>query len=147
MSQPAPKRLMADDLDGLQILSAAVQDAVLKPVDITFQKKARAVSLEINRFHWETANRPPFFRSRSVLRFDGVAGVRTRGIVLGHDETVLQVLSVAFEPEDAPGGRMIVSFAGGAELEIRVECIDVILMDTDKIWPAKRRPDHDKDFN
>ena len=36
-----PLRLLAEDADDLQIISAALQDAILRPVDIVWEKAAR----------------------------------------------------------------------------------------------------------
>lgn len=145
MPQPVPKRLLADDAAGLEIISAAVQDAVCLPSDLEFKSRQRSFSLELNRFHWESAGkRGPYFRSRSLLGFDGVMSVRARGLPAKSSQDVLQLLSISFNEDDAPAGLVLLTFAGGAEIELSVECIDVTLFDTDKIWPSKRRPDHNR---
>ena len=145
MPQPVPKRLLADDAAGLEIVSAAVQDAVCLPADLEYHARQRKFAIELNRFHWETAGkRGPYFRSRSLLAFNGVMNVRGRGLPSRSSEQVLQLLSMSMEETDTPAGIIKLTFAGGGELELSVECIDVTLFDTDKIWPAKRRPDHDR---
>lgn len=145
MPRPEPKRLIADDREGLEILSAAVQDAVLKPADLAYSAQERSFTLELNRFHWEIADCPPYFRSRSVLRFDSVVSVKARNISReGRDDEVYQLLAILVEEGRDSSELLKLSFSNDREIAIEAECIDVTLMDSDRIWPAKRRPDHDR---
>lgn len=138
-------RLMAQDAEGLGVIAAAVQDALVRPDAIKWDRKARAFGLEINRFQWETARRkPPFFRSRAMLGFSGVTAVKTTPLPPGED-AVLSVLDIRFEPAaEPPGGTMMLVFAGETLIRLDVECVDVTLMDTGVAWPTRRRPDHGK---
>ena len=138
-------RLLAEDSEGLAILASAVQDALVKPQDIKFDKRTRTFGLELNRFQWEKAgNRPPYFRSRAVLAFSGVLGARQSKMTKGVDD-VLDLLDVGFTPAaEPPGGAVRLVFANGAQVQIDVECIDVTLMDTGASWPTRRKPDHGK---
>jgi hypothetical protein len=56
---------------------------------------------------------------------------------------VASLLTVAFEPGEAPGGEVVFSFAGGGELRASVECIDAVLADLSRPWPTPNRPAHD----
>ena len=150
MPQPAPLRLIAGTESELVVIAAAVQDAVVKTVDIRYLRRDRRFSLEINRFHWETGGkRGPWFRSRSILAVDNVGSVRSRGVNASASGGVLLLLTASFAPTPSetgdPAGVLRLVFADGAEIEIDVECIDVTLYDTDRIWPARRRPDHSRD--
>lgn len=138
-------KLLAEDSEGLAIIAAAVQDALVKPQDIKLDKRARTFGLEVNRFQWEMAGkRPPYFRSRAVLAFSGVLGVQQSRMPKSVDD-VLDLLDVGFAPAaDPPGGAVMLVFANGAQVQILVECIDVTLMDTGAAWPTRRKPDHGK---
>ncbi len=138
-------RLRAEDSEGLGILATAVQDALAKPQDIKFDKGGRAFGLELNRFQWEKAGkRPPFFRSRAVLAFTGVLGVRSQKMPRGVDD-VLVLLDLQFTPAaEPPGGSVRLVFATGPQIELDVECLDVTLQDTGTTWPTRRKPDHEK---
>ena len=60
MSAAAPRsplRLLAADAQDLEVISAALQDAVLKVGDIHWEPAARRLTLELNRFRWETQDR------------------------------------------------------------------------------------------
>ncbi len=45
-----------------------------------------------------------------------------------------------FEPGEAPGGAVVLSFAGDADLRIEVECLDAILADVSDPWAPPGRP-------
>ena len=46
-------RLLAQDADDLAVISAAMQDAVAKVGDISYEAKARLLTLAFNRYCWE----------------------------------------------------------------------------------------------
>jgi hypothetical protein len=138
-------KLLADDSESLAIIAAAVQDALVKPQDIKLDKRTRTFGLELNRFQWEGAGkRPPYFRSRAVLAFAGVLGVKQSRMPKGVDD-VLDLLDVGFTAAaEPPGGIVRLVFANGAQVQIDVECIDATLVDTGAAWPTRRKPDHGK---
>ncbi len=138
-------KLLAEDAKGLAIVAAAVQDGLVKPQDIKFDGKSRTFGLEINRFQWERAGkRMPFFRSRAVLAFAGVEGVRSRAVSRDID-AVHSLMDVKFEPAaEPPGGMVTLYFAGDTQVQLTVECLDVTLADIGPTWPTRRRPDHEK---
>ena len=138
-------KLLAEDAEGLAIIAAAAQDGLVKPQDIRFDTRSRTFGLEINRFQWERAGkRMPYFRSRAVLAFAGVQGVRTRGVTKDVD-AVYSLMDVRFEAAgDPPGGTVTLFFSGDAQIALTAECLDVTLADIGPAWPTRRRPDHDK---
>lgn len=140
MSGVAPLRLLADDVEGLAVLSAAVQDAVAKVGDIAFEPRSRRLTVAFNRYRWEAEGGG---RVRSALQFGGVMNVHARKIRRGAPDAILEVLALTFDPGEAPGGSITISFAGGADVRAQVECIDVILADVSQPWSTPRRPTHD----
>lgn len=146
MADPKPLRLLAYDADDLSILSAAVQDAVLKADNIRYSSKTRRLSIEVNRFQWENrSKRGPFVRVRSLLAFDGVLGVRTRAVTKTDPDMVLSLLKLDFAPDETPpGGKVSILFSGDGELELDIETLDVSLLDSDYEWTTNQRPDHYK---
>jgi hypothetical protein len=134
-------RLLAADAQDLSVISAALQDAVLKVGDIRWEPKARRLTLELNRFRWEAGRKE---RVRSGLQLGDVLDVKARRIRREAKTAVLSLLAVRFEPgAEAPGGRVVFEFAGGADLSAEVECLEAVLADLTQAWPAKRTPDHD----
>lgn len=138
-------KLLAEDAEGLAIVAAAAQDALVKPQDITFDAKSRTFGLAINRFQWERAGkRMPFFRSRAVLAFAGVESVRSRNVSRGIDD-VHALMDVRFEAAaEPPGGVLTLEFSGETQIQLTVECVDVTLADIGPAWPTRRKPDHEK---
>lgn len=136
-------RLLAQDGDDLQIVSAALQDAVAKLGDIRFDSGARTLTVALNRFRWEAgAQKRTGERVRSALQLGGVLGVQARNLRQGAPDAVVELLAIAFEPGDAPGGAVLFTFSGGGDLRAEVEALDAILTDVSDPWPAKRAPAH-----
>jgi hypothetical protein len=133
-------RLLAQDADDVSVISAALQDAVGKIGEIEFDAPARRLTLALNRFRWEGKRGGE--RVRTGLQIGGVLTVASRNLRLGAKEAVVEILSLGFEPGEAPGGVVHFTFAGGGDLRAEVECIDLIMADVSDPWPAKRRPGH-----
>lgn len=132
-----PLRLLAEDADDLQIISAALQDAVLRPVDIVWEPAARRVTLALSRFCWECGGT----RVMSAMQFGDVLAVKSRRLPRG-PEQALELLAIDFAPGDPPGGAVMLMFAGGGDLRIDVECLDAVLTDLSDRWPAGAAPVH-----
>ena len=138
-------KLLAEDVEGLGVIAAAVQDALAKPENIKLDARSRTFGLEINRFQWERAGkRMPFFRSRAVLAFAGVQSVRSRAVSRDID-AVHALIDVRFEQAaEAPAGVVTLVFAGQTQIQLNVECLDITLADIGPPWPTRRKPDHEK---
>ena len=132
-----PLRLLAEDADDLHIISAALQDAILRPVDIVWEPSGRRVTLKLSRFCWECGGT----RVMAAMQFGDVIAVKSRRLPR-LPESALELLAMDFEPGEAPGGRVIMMFAGGGDLRIDVECLDAVLTDLSERWPAKVAPTH-----
>jgi hypothetical protein len=140
MAEIAPLRLLAQDADDLAIISAAVQDAVAKVGDISFEPKARRLTIAFNRYRWEAGGGE---RVRSALQLAGVLSFQTRKIRRDAADAVIEILAVTFEPGEAPGGVVMLSLAGGGDLRATVECVDAVLADVSQPWPTPRKPAHE----
>ena len=132
-----PLRLLAEDAVDLQIISAALQDAIMRPVDIRWEKEARRLTIVLSRFCWECGGT----RVMSAMQFGDVEAVKSRRLPRA-PESALELLALDFEPTEAPGGRVILMFAGGGDLRIDVECLDAVLTDLSDRWPARMAPTH-----
>ena len=132
-----PLRLLAEDAEDLHVISAALQDAIMRPVDIVWEPAARRVTLALSRFCWECGGT----RVMAAMQFGDVISVKSRRLPRG-PETALELLAMEFAPDEAPGGRVIMMFAGGGDLRIDVECLDAVLTDLSDRWPARIAPTH-----
>ena len=146
MSELKPLRLLAEEAEDLEIISAAVQDSVVKAENLNYEARIRRFSLEINRYRWEegVTKRRDGERVRSLLAFDGVLGVKTRAVTKADPELILSLLQVTFTPDaEPPGGKITLLFAGDGEIELTVEALDAALLDSDYIWNTRHTPSHE----
>lgn len=135
----ASLKLLAEDADDLAVVSAALQDAVTRIGDIGFEPKARRLTIQFNRYRWEAGGGE---RVRSALQLGSVLRVQARRLRREAPSAVVELLAVSFEPGEAPGGAVVLSFAGGGDLRCEVECLDAVLADISEPWPTPRTPKH-----
>ena len=133
----APLRLIARDEEDLNVVSAALQDAVARIGDIVFE--GDRLTLAFNRFRWEEGRRE---RIRSALQLGCVQAVKSRKLRRDAKGAVVELLALTFEPGEAPGGAVVFTFAGGGDLRAEVECIDAAMADLSDPWPTPRKPEH-----
>ena len=139
-------KLMALDKEDLSVLSAYMQDAVLKPEDSDFNAGGNRFLLIGNRFVWEDSGgtrRRSYERRCSVLHFNRVTAVRSRGLRRRGGDQVLSLLTVNFVPADeTPAGTIELIFSGYTAIELSVECIKAQLSDLGAAWETEFRPNH-----
>ncbi len=144
-----PLRLRAFDADDLAVLSSLVQDAVFPASEMKWLRKERRFAILLNRFRWEdadaaTARRRSFERVQSVLAVEDVLRVQSQGDIKADPDTVLSVLSMAFEPGPDGTGRLVLLLAGDGAIALEVEALEVALRDVTRPYgaPTGHRPDH-----
>ena len=135
-------KLAAADAEDLQVLSARLQDAVVKLKNFTWLPKTRRFAAVVNRLQWETGGKT---RVRAGLHFDGVLKVQSQKVKLGAGEAVVSILALNFKPNgnEDPGGVIEIVLAGGGLLRLTVECIDAELADLTGSWAARGTPNHE----
>jgi hypothetical protein len=137
-------KLIALDQDDVGVISAHLQDSVLKVADIVWRPSEQRLVLGLNRFDWEAAqDEPPNFRRRrSALRFDRVRSVKCRNIRRDDPDAVLNLLAVEFAETDTPAGVITLIFSGDAALRLDVECLEAELADLGPVWTTAICPNH-----
>lgn len=140
-------RLVALDTDDLSILSAHVQDAVLKVKDLHWLSSEQHFVLVMNRFVWEAAaasgwRRREYMRRRAALHFARVTKVQSTGIGRDRPEAVLNLLAIRFEPGESPSGDVVLDFAGGGAIRLSVEVLEAELSDLGPAWSTPHAPRH-----
>ena len=140
-------KLAALDAEDLAVISAHLQDAVLQVGDMAYLPAEHRFAAVANRFDWVAAagahgGVPSMERRRTVLRFDRVLEAKCQRIDLKSKRQVLELLAIQFEQTDPPGGYVILVFAGGAAIRLKVECIEAEMRDLGAAWKASRRPEH-----
>lgn len=147
-----PLRLRALDADDLAVVSAHVQDAILRVGDIAYLAKHRRFALLLNRFCWEGVDRErgrprkgrKFYRTLTGIHFDQVTNVQAKGFDQGDAQALLSLLAIEFEPSDEGSGAVVLDFAGGATVRLEVECIEATLSDQGASWTTPHLPTHEK---
>jgi hypothetical protein len=141
-------KLLAFDEEDLQIVSAHLQDALLRGEDMSWQPRGRRFVVMVNRFDWEQAfadDGPadrPFERCRCALRFDKVDAVKVKNLKPGARGQVLELLAITFPPQDAPAGSIELVFADDRSIRLDVECIEAEVTDIGEHWTTRRKPEH-----
>lgn len=141
-------KLLALDDEDLRVISAHVQDAVMKIGDLDFIPATRQFVVPMYRFAWEkeaSLARPQPERRNSMLHFDRVLSAKLSGISRDKPDDVLSLLAVTYTPTDPPAGRVDLVFAGGGTIRLDVECVEARLADLGGAWGAASRPAHKTD--
>jgi hypothetical protein len=138
-------RLVALDQEDLAIISAHLQDAVVRVGDIAYLPGEQRFAVVGRRFDWESAPQEPPRRRLTGLHFERVTAVRARGIDPSKQDAILELLAITFEERDAPSGTATLFFADGGAIQIDVECIEMQMKDLGPVWEAESRPVHQID--
>ena len=137
-------KLIALDKEDIEVVSAHLQDALIKAADIRWRPAERRLVIALNRFDWESAHRPSpeFRRRRAALRFDRVSACKCRNCTPVEKDQILNLLAVSFEETDQPAGIITLMFSGGATLRLEVECLEAELADLGPVWETGCCPEH-----
>ena len=143
-TQPAPPLLKLIALDGedLAVLSANLQDAVVRVDEIVFLPLEKRFALMLARYDWAHALQGVGERCRSGLHFERVLKAKSTGFDRNARGLVLNLLSMSFLPAEAPQGEITLTFSGGAAIALEVECVEAQVSDMGPRWRAKVQPGH-----
>lgn len=122
-------KLLALDREGLDVISAHVQNTCVKRSDMAWLPKQRRFVVAGMRYDWVAAKTGPAERVSSVLRLDRVLRVSQLGLSQTATDETLNLLAVTFEKTDPPAGMIILAFADGSLVRLEVECVEVELCD------------------
>jgi hypothetical protein len=132
--------LIVEDSADIDVVASALQDAIVAVKTLRFDKGGRYFELQASRYLHEE-DKPQ--RIYAGLRVDGVEAVRVRGIDRTKPESFAVLLSMGFEATNAPGGTLNLTFAGGGEIQMDIELIDMRLVDVGEPRAVRARPDHE----
>jgi hypothetical protein len=144
-------KLIALDADDLAVISAHMQDAVLKVADLAYLPAEKRFAAVGSRFDWAEAlkdGKPGgrgYARRQAALRFERVLRAKVQGIDMRRKDAVLSLLAVSFEPGEAPAGSVMLHFSDGGMIRLEVECIEAELKDLGPAWSVKSMPHHPED--
>ena len=143
-------KLVALDRDDIAVVSAHVQDALVRVGDILWQPHEHRFVMALNRFDWiaaagakaEPGQKPDYRRCRTVLRFDRVISCKCRDVDQSDKEARLNLLAVEFAERDAPAGVVTMTFSGSGVIRLEIECLEAELADLGEIFAADGCPNH-----
>lgn len=166
-------KLIALDTDDLQVLSAHLQDAVVRVGDMVYRPREKRFVAVTNRFDWDQAVTPAaparrggkrqtgLERRRTGLRFERVLAAKVTGFDLKDKRATLALLAITFVPAKRPAaadletgadaprpatdGDVTLTFSGGAAIRLTVECLEAEMKDLGAAWSTKRTPVHPDD--
>jgi len=149
MDPSEPLKFVVLDEEDLEVVSAHIQDAVVKANDVLWRPREKRLVVALNRFDWEGAQteQPEFRRRRAALRFERVLACKCRQLDPARKDEVLNLLAVEFAETDAPSGVVTLTFSGGAALRLDVECLEAELADLGPSWTAAACPAHSIEDN
>jgi len=135
-------RLLAQDEEDLAVLSAHMQDALVRVADLAFIPKTGVFALVGSRFDWVAAAQGRKQRCQVGLHFDRVLKASRKGFETAQTDDVLNLLSMTFTVTDAPAGVVDLVFSGGAAVRLEVECLEGQLRDLGPRWQTTLQPGH-----
>ena len=86
----------------------------------------------------------PIGAQGNPLAVEDAVKVASQGIDRTDKDTILSLLSIAFEPGDDGTGRLILTLAGDGAIAVDVEALEVTLRDVTRPYgaPSRKAPDH-----
>ena len=133
LTTQSPLVLSAKSYNDLEIISSLVQDSILRKENIKWQKKRHRFSMFLYRFRWELLPNKKFEshlyrRIQTILIFDGVLGVSSRGLENALLENVLSLLKIDLSTY-RNFEEIKLTFSGNIIIKLRAEFLDLRLKD------------------
>lgn len=142
--------LVAFDSEDLEVISANLQDALVRVADMAYLPRSRQFAAIVSRFDWLSAVEndnacKAWERCRTGLHFERVFKVSSCGFTWRDTSALLNLLSIRFNETRPPGGSIELVFSGGCTMRLEVECLEAELCDLGLRWTAKALPEHPLD--
>ena len=125
-------KLIAKTDADLKVISAHLQDSIVKTSDIANLKKNKIFLMQLNRFMWEDVEKGVFRKNkriRTVLKFDNVLHVRSKNINQMNVDRFLDFLAIESKEMPDKNYEMNLIFSGDVIIKIIAEAIEVKLDD------------------
>ena len=138
-------KLIAKTDEDLRVISAHLQDSIVKTSDIANLKKNRIFLMQLNRFMWEDVEKGVFRKNkriRTVLKFENVLKVHAKNINQSKKDKFLDFLTIETNKMPDNNYEMKIVFAGDSVIKVISEVIEVTLDDQGSAWDTKNMPKH-----
>ena len=138
-------KLIAKTDEDLRVISAHLQDSIVKTSQIANLKKNRIFLLQLNRFMWEDVEKGVFRKNkriRTILKFENVLKVTSKNINQKKSDRFLDFLAIETFQMPDKNYEMNLIFSGDIIIKLVTEAIEVTLDDQGSSWESKNRPKH-----
>ena len=138
-------KLLAKTDEDMRVISAHLQDSIVKTSDIANLEKNRIFLMQLNRFMWEDVEKGVFRKNkriRTVLKFENVLKVFSKNINQKKKDNFLDFLAIETIKMPDNNYEMKITFAGDSIIRIVAEVIEVTLDDQGESWDTKNKPKH-----
>ena len=139
-------KLIAKTDEDLRVISAHLQDSIVKTSDIANLKKNKIFLMQLNRFMWEDVEKGVFRKNkriRTVLKFENVLKVTSKNVNQKKNDRFLDFLAIEMFKMPDKNFEMNLIFSGDIIIKLLVEVIEVTLDDQGSPWESKSKPRHD----
>ena len=138
-------KLISKNQEDIKVISAYLQDSIVKVKNMAFLKKNRIFVMILNRFMWEDVEKG-FFRKnkriKSAVRFEEVIKVKSQNVNQKNKNKSLELLAIKSTKNIDENYNIKIFFSGGSLITMIAENIDVILNDFGETWNTKHTPVH-----
>ena len=138
-------KLIARTTEDLRVISAHLQDSIVKTSDIANLKKNKIFLMQLNRFMWEDVEKGVFRKNkriRTVLKFENVLKVASKNVDQKKNDRFLDFLAIETTKMPDKNYEMKLIFSGDIVLKLIAEAIEVTLDDQGAPWESKNKPEH-----
>ena len=126
MSKKYLAKIIANDKEGLQIISACMAGAKVKIKDIKYLKSNKIFLISVERNKLETQNDKE--KINSICKFDFVDSVKSKNIDQKNQDLVLELIAIDYlKNKDDYEVNLI--FSNNALIVLKIESIEVRLED------------------
>ncbi len=139
-------KLIAKTEEDIRVISAHLQDSIVKTADIASLEKNRIFLMQLNRFMWEDVEKGVFRKNkriRTVLKFENVMRVSSKNVNQKKGDRFLDFLAIESLVTPDKNYEMNLIFSGDIIIKIIVEAIEVTLDDQGSPWESKNKPKHE----
>ena len=139
-------KLIAKTDEDLRVISAHLQDSIVKTSDIANLQKNKIFLMQLNRFMWEDVEKGVFRKNkriRTVLKFENVLKATSKNVNQKKNDRFLDFLAIEMFKMPDKNFEMNLIFSGDVIIKLVVEVIEVTLDDQGSPWESKSKPKHD----
>ena len=139
-------KLIAKTEEDIRVISAHLQDSIVKTSDIASLKRNKIFLIQLNRFMWEDVEKGVFRKNkriRTVLKFENILEVTAKNINQKKGDRFLDFLAIETLKMPDKNYEMKIIFAGDIVIKLVTEAIDVTLDDQGSPWESKNKPKHE----